>query len=182
MRVFSVDDSGWGDALLGVIIAVAPEGTKGKPYWREIEVKYFQEPMFNAKEYLVQAYKIVGEGLEYFNITKDDSILMCRGYILSIAWEGLVKRGFNVQATRKKTRAHEFAERVFRNRLREIGVPIGLVGSQYGSRFFKSLVGWAEVDPTRAKYIKSGWEYFRRRKQQRDAQLKLGEESDAIDF
>jgi len=56
-RIISIDDSGWGFPLLGVLIGVHDSRT-GKILTDEIPVEYFQSPKFQEKRYLIHASNI----------------------------------------------------------------------------------------------------------------------------
>lgn len=82
-RVISIDDSGWGYPLLGVLFGVHDSRT-GKIMTTEVGVEFFQPPRFGTKEYLeqaaIQVMLLLDE--EFPDCDSDDTVIkVCTGYV-----------------------------------------------------------------------------------------------------
>src|SRR4030042_6158393 len=91
-----IDDSGWGDLLLGVVIgALKPPDRRYME--RRISVSSFQPPNFENKKYLDDAVKIADEIVEVMRPDTETSFKVCSGYVLSSIRRRLAERGFRVE-------------------------------------------------------------------------------------
>jgi hypothetical protein len=91
-----IDDSGWGDLLLGVVIgALKPPDRRYME--RRISVLSFQSPDLENKKYLDGAVKIADEIVEVMRPDVETSFKVCSGYVLSSIRRHLAERGFKVE-------------------------------------------------------------------------------------
>lgn len=153
--MLSIDDAGWGCPALGVCIAVVREET-GLSYVGRIAVRHFQA-QFGKKFYLEEGWAIVDRALAFLKVDGKEKIVVCSGYVLSSVAKRLKQRGFNVEV-RSKTdlKAHDVAEKAFREWLREVGAPTVELDRRGVS--FMALTKWLFEDEERAKHLgKTGW-------------------------
>jgi hypothetical protein len=167
--VVEVDDSGWGDLLGGAIIVMRRVSTNER-YVGEVPVEAFQGSAFKAKTYLQHVLRIVREGAEALNITKDESVHICTGYILSEVRKALTKEGYKVVPSRITGVTQEFAEEEYAKYLSRLGV--GTLDQARRLRGFDSFLVWVlrDVDK-RERLVKTGWKAWPR--------LKKGEDVDS---
>ena len=77
-----IDDAGWGDLLLGIVIgALKPPDRRYME--RRIPVSSFQQPNFENKKYLDDAAKIADEIVEVMQPDVETRFKVCSGYVLS---------------------------------------------------------------------------------------------------
>jgi len=81
-NVILIDDAGWGDLILGVVIgALKPPDPRYME--RRISVSSFQPPNFENKKYLDDTVKIADEIVEVMRPDLETNFKVCSGYVLS---------------------------------------------------------------------------------------------------
>jgi hypothetical protein len=155
-----IDDAGWGDLILGVVI-----GTLKLPDRRYLErripVSSFQPPNFENKQYLDDAVKIAEEIVEVMRPDSETRFKICSGYVLSSIRRHLRDRGFNVEEVEITGELQEMVERSFVIWCKEVGVPEERLEDK---RRFWTLLEWvAEKPKIREKLVKTGWKSWKRK-------------------
>jgi hypothetical protein len=158
--VVEVDDSGWGDLVGGAIIVMRRLGKNDK-YVGEVPVEAFQGQSFKAKAYLMYVLQIAREGVEVLSITKDESLHVCTGYILSEVRRVLANEGYKVVPSRIVGATQEFAEEEYIKHLSRLGV--GAPEEARRIRGFDNSLAWVlrDVDK-RERLVKTGWKAWPR--------------------
>lgn len=145
-----IDDSGWGDLVLGAIIG-ALDTESGRYMERRIPIRYFQPPLFAQKKYLDKTVEIVSEVCRVMKPDDKTIFKVCRGYILSTAVDLLRSKGLKAVEVKISGELQEKVERGFRYWCEEIGIPAE-------KRNFRDLLGWVGEDPGfRERFVKTGW-------------------------
>lgn len=158
-----IDDSGWGELILGVIIGVLRQPS-GDYMERRIPVIFFQPPRFERKEYLDKAVDIVKEAIDVMKPSRDAVFKVCSGYVLSGIRKYLGEQGFNVKVTKVSGELQERVERGYLNWCREVGVPSRALQPESGKNRFWALLNWVKEKPElREGLVKSGWKSWRTR-------------------
>jgi hypothetical protein len=155
-----IDDAGWGDLLLGVVIgALKPPDRRYME--RRISVLSFQPPDFENKKYLDDAVKIADEIVEVMRPDVETSFKVCSGYVLSSIRRRLAERGFRVEEVEIVGELQEMVERSYVRWCIEVGVP----GERLeGKRRFWTLLEWvAERPELRERLVKTGWKSWKRK-------------------
>jgi len=107
-----IDDAGWGDLILGVVIgALKPPDYRYME--RRIPVSSFQPPNFENKKYLDDAMKIADEIIEVMQPDVETSFKVCSGYVLSSIRRHLQDRGFKVEKVEITGELQEMVERSY---------------------------------------------------------------------
>jgi len=155
-----IDDAGWGDLILGVVI-----GTLKLPdckyLERRIPVSSFQPPNFENKQYLDDAVKIAEEIVEVMQPDSETRFKICSGYVLSSIRRYLRDQGFNVEEVEVKGELQEMVERSYVKWCKEVGVPEEKLEDR---RRFWTLLEWvAEKPKIREKLVKTGWKSWKRK-------------------
>jgi hypothetical protein len=160
-----VDDAGWGDLILGVVI-----GALKRPAHRYIPISYmerripvssFQPPNFENKRYLDDAVKIAEEIVKAMQPDMETSFKVCSGYILSSIRRHLQDQGFNVEEVEITGELQEKVERSFVRWCIEVGVPAERLADE---RRFSTLLEWvAEKPKIREKLVKTGWKSWKQK-------------------
>jgi hypothetical protein len=95
-KEISIDDAGWGDLILGVVVG-ALKLPDHRYMERRIPVASFQPPNFKDKQYLEDAVKIAEEIVEVMRPDSETRFRVCSGYVLSSIRRHLREQGFNVE-------------------------------------------------------------------------------------
>ena len=166
-RVVSVDDSGWGFPLGGVMIG-ATDGERVETGL--VPVDYFQGERFERHEYLGYAAMVTKELLRRFDARPDDTLVeVCTGYVNVGSKEALRKAGYEVKVTEVKGLLQDELEERFAEYVKALGYD-GYVDPKEThdpKSPFKSIIKWIEEKPgERMKLAKSGWKYFSTRQGQ----------------
>jgi len=153
-----IDDAGWGDLILGVVIgALKPPDRRYME--RRIPVSSFQPPNFENKKYLDDAVKIAEEIVEVMQPDMKTRFKVCSGYVLSSIRRHLRDRGFSVEEVEITGELQEMVERSYVRWRREVGVPTERLEDE---RRFWALLEWvAEKPKIREKLVKTGWKSWR---------------------
>lgn len=167
-KEISIDDSGWGDLILGVVIG-AHKLPDHKYMERRIPVSSFQPPNFENKQYLDDAVKIAEEIVEVMRADKETRFKVCSGYVLSSIRRYLRDRRFNVEEVEITGELQERVERGYIKWCVEVGVPAELLGDKSAraaraqKRFWPLLEWVAEKPKIREKLVKTGWKSWRQK-------------------
>jgi hypothetical protein len=160
----SIDDAGWGDLILGVVIG-AHKLPDHKYMERRIPVSSFQPPNFENKRYLRDAVKIAEEIVKVMRPDKETHFKVCSGYVLSSIREYLREIGFSVEEEAIKGELQEMVERGYINWCIEVGVPAEILEkiTRAQNRFWILLEWVAEKPKIREKLVKTGWKSWKQK-------------------
>jgi hypothetical protein len=159
-REILIDDAGWGDLILGVVIG-ALQLPRGRYMRRRIPVSSFQSPNFENKRYLDDAVKIAKEIVEVMQPDSETRFKVCTGYVLSGIRDYLRKQRFNVQEVKITGKLQEMVERSYIRWCKEVGVPAERLKDR---RRFWALLEWvAEKPKIREKLVKTGWKSWKQK-------------------
>ncbi len=155
-RRILIDDAGWGDLILGVVIG-ALKLPERRYMDRRILVSAFQTPNFENKQYLDGAVEIAQELVEVMRPDKETCFQICSGFILSPIRKYLRDRGFFVEDVKITGDLQERVERSFIEWCVEVGVPEERLEVEGSRRFFTILEWVAEKIELRERLVKTGW-------------------------
>ena len=157
-----IDDAGWGDLLGGVVIGCYRTET-GQFVHRLIDIRFFQDPTFDHKDYLDEASRLVQEMVQELKVDAPEPIMVCTGYVLSRAVYGLQQQGFKVSTGKITGPLQELGEQTFLNELKKLGyepIPNREANGKMRARSFYSMLNWMKEKPERCQYAKMGWSFF----------------------
>jgi hypothetical protein len=155
-----IDDAGWGDLILGVVIG-ALKLPERRYMERRIPVSSFQSPDFKNKRYLDDAVKIAEEIVKVMQPDRETRFKVCSGYVLSSIRRHLRDQGFNVEEVEITGDLQEMVERSYVKWCKEVGVPTEKLGD---TRRFWILLEWvAEKPKIREKLVKTGWKSWKQK-------------------
>lgn len=149
-----IDDAGWGDLILGVVIGALKLPDR-KYMERRIPVSSFQPPNFKKKHYLDEAVEIAEEIAKVMNANKETCFRVCSGYILSSIRRHLRSLGFRVEIVEITGELQDRVEHGYVKWCIEVGVPAKNL--QDKRRFWKFLEWIGEKPKIREKLVKTGW-------------------------
>jgi hypothetical protein len=160
-----IDDAGWGDLILGVVI-----GALKRPAHRYIPISYmerripvfsFQPPNFENKRYLDDAVKIAEEIVKVMQPDTETRFKVCSGYVLSSIRRHLQDKGFRMEEVEITSELQEMVERSYVRWCIEVGVPAERLVDE---RRFSTLLEWvAEKPEIREKLVKTGWKSWKQK-------------------
>ena len=164
-RTILIDDSGIGFPLGGVLVGVYDTKAESVEI-AEVEVDYFQQPLFAKKAYLQQYAFKVFELLTKLNVKKENTTInICSGYINTMTKELLREKGYNVEMKEIGEPLQSVLEKRHKQYIKE--------RTGYQSYYdpkevhkinsaFKRVIDWIKENPVeRLKGAKTGWKYFK---------------------
>ena len=155
-----IDDSGWGDLILGVVIGALKLPDR-RYMERRIPLSSFQPPNFRNKRYLDDAIKIVQEIVEVMKPDPETVFKVCSGYVLSSIRQYLRQQGFTVEEVEVTGDLQEMVERSFANWCKEFGIDFEKMNKK---RSFNTFIEWvAEKPQLRENLVKTGWKSWNQR-------------------
>ena len=164
-----IDDSGWGDLILGVVIG-ALKLPEGRYMERRIPISSFQSPNFQNKKYLIDAVKIAEEIVEVMKPDEDTVFKICTGYVLSSIRKYLRENGYRVEEVEVTGELQEMVERSFAMWCKEVGIEFERLN---GKRSFNTFLEWiAEKPHLRENLVKTGWKSWNQRWRERVYNMK----------
>ncbi len=155
-----IDDSGWGDLILGVVIGalILPDH---KYMARRIPVSSFQPPHFKNKKYLDDAVRIVKEIIEVMVDNKEVRFKVCSGYVLSSIRRYLRDQGYPVEEVEITGELQELVEGSYINWCEELGISTETGGRK---RNFWTFLEWVAKNPkNRERIVKTGWKSWKQK-------------------
>ncbi len=153
-RDIEIDDSGWGDLILGVVIG-AHKLPDHKFLDRRIPVSCFQSPNFERKQYLDYAVKIADEIIDVMHPDAQTRFRVCSGFVLSSIRRHIADKGFHVEKVEVTGELQYLVERSFVEWCKEVGVSTEAL---QGRQRFWTFLDWVKEDPVeREKLVKTGW-------------------------
>ncbi|MCW3975561.1 MAG: hypothetical protein NWE86_04890 [Candidatus Bathyarchaeota archaeon] len=159
-NVILIDDAGWGDLILGVVIgALKPPDPRYME--RRIPISSFQPPNFENKKYLDDAVKIADEIVEVMRPDMETNFKVCSGYVLSSIRKHLRERGFRVEEVEITGELQEMVERGYIRWCKEMGVPTERLEDK--RRFWTFLEWVAEKPRLRENLVKTGWKSWKKK-------------------
>jgi hypothetical protein len=158
-----IDDSGWGDLLLGVVVG-GLKLSSGRYMARRIPVTFFQPPLFERKVYLEKAVEIVRKMIGVMRADKYTRFKVCSGYVLSAVRAYLNENGYNLVEVEVTGEPQEMVERSYVKWCVEMGVPAKVLDPESGRKRFMALLQWVSEDPkVREQLVKTGWKSWQKR-------------------
>ncbi len=145
-----IDDAGTGDILFGAVIgAYRPEDDRF--IYDMIDVKYFQEPVYDKKRHLNEARRIALRLVDRLVLREEEKILICTGDVLNEAAEALLERYGEERIERGKIegRAQFLVERAYTDELRNIGYAPREDRTEKWGKNFWHMYNWVKKNPER---------------------------------
>ena len=169
-KVILIDDAGWGDLILGVVVG-ALKLPDHRYMERRIPVTAFQSPNFERKLYLDEAVRIAEEIVQVMKPDKKTYFKVCSGYVLSRIRAYLKQRGFHVETTKIEGELQERVEKSYIDWCIEVGVPPERLRDK--RRFYPLLEWVAEKVELRERLVKTGWKSWQEKWREKAYQIHL---------
>ncbi len=153
-NVVLVDDAGWGDLILGVVVG-ALRLSDHEYVEHRIPTSSFQPPNFGNERYLDEAVKIAEEIIDVMQVDEETVIKTGSGKVLSRIRKHLKDQGFNIEEVEETGELQEKVDKSYVEWCVEAGVPQERLDVE--ERFW-SLLDWVGEKPkSRGKLVKTGW-------------------------
>jgi hypothetical protein len=153
-----IDDAGWGDFVLGVVIGALKLPDR-RYMERRIPVSSFQPSNFENKRYLDDAVKIAQEIVKVMQPDSETRFKVCSGYVLSSIRGYLRDQGFSLEEVEITGELQEMVEKSFVRWCAEVGIPTERLEDK---RRFWALLEWVAEEPkNRENLVKTGWKSWR---------------------
>ncbi|MCD6325134.1 hypothetical protein J7L97_02470 [Candidatus Bathyarchaeota archaeon] len=169
-KVILIDDAGWGDLILGVVVGALKLPDR-RYMERRIPVTAFQPPNFEKKSYLDEAVRIAEEIVNVMRPDEKTYFKVCSGYVLSRIRTYLRQRGFYVEKTKIEGELQERVEKSYVDWCIEVGVPPEKLKDK--RRFYPLLEWVAEKIELRERLVKTGWKSWREKWREKAYQIHL---------
>jgi hypothetical protein len=159
--MIEIDDAGWGSLVGGTGIIVRHIEIDIY-YFDIIPIDCFQGLKFANKEYLMEASGIVEKAFKELNVSKDEKIRICSGYIHEEVKNWLSRNKYYWTEVKIEGRTQELGEQLFADYLASLGIqnPPQInngLKNEYSKHFY-SLKRWVRGDFNTRKYLcKTGW-------------------------
>jgi hypothetical protein len=160
--VIIIDDVGWSDLILGVVVGALNLDLPDSRYMeRRIPISSFQPPNFENKKYLDDAVKIADEIVKVMQPDAETNFKIHSKYVLSSVSRYLRERGFRVEEVDVPGELQEKVERGYIRWCKEIGAPTERLEDK--GRFWTFLEWITESPRFREKFVKTGWKSWKRK-------------------
>lgn len=160
--MLQIDDSGSGSFVGGTCIGIYRPETN-EYYFDIIPVDLYNKENFKKKIYLNEVVRIISKGIGFFDVSKNETIEICRGYMFEKLKEWLSDNGFTWYCTQIKGRAQEVIERNFELYTERLGLPSQYIKYTRYPFHFHKLLRWVFADfDNRIGLCKVGWKCWQK--------------------
>lgn len=158
-----IDDAGTGDLLGPAFIGMYRRETGQEQFW-EIPLAAFCDPGWQEKQPFAEARRIVQEGVETFQVAKDEPIYLCRGNIFDRAREWLTEEGYAVHDHVVEGHLQDAVEQRLVDEFRAMGITDSKLTTTSGRDRYFVLFRWLVRDfPNRERHVKAGFKGWKRK-------------------
>lgn len=155
--MIQIDDAGSGSLIGGTCIAAIRVETK-EFHYEIIPVHFYRKTNFKKKLYLDYVITIVKRLLKKLNVSKDESIEVCRGYMFDKLRKWFSKENYNFKSVKITDPLQTKIEKVFENYAISFGLPYEFISYTKYPFHFHRILKWVYADfNNRVKLCKTGW-------------------------
>lgn len=160
--MIQIDDSGSGSLVGGTGIGIYRKETN-EYYFDIIPIKYYQGNAFKTKEYQKNVTKLIQKYFSVLNVTKEETIQVCQGYMFDDLRIWLSKNNYNWASTKIVGKLQELVEQSFTDYIINLGLPTNFVKHARFAFGFHRLLKWVFADfDTRKELCKTGWKSWQK--------------------
>lgn len=158
--MIQIDDAGSGSLIGGTCIGVL-DTDSNKYYHDFIPIELYQDDSFKNKLYLNYVIDIVKEAFEYLKVNKNDTILVCRGYMFDKLRSWFDANNYKWHNTVIAGSLQYMVEESFNNYAISLGFPSQYIKYTKYPFHFHRILKWVYADyKKRTKLCKTGWQSF----------------------
>ncbi len=162
MYLVQIDDAGSGSLVGGTCIGAMRVETK-EFIFDFIPVEFYHEGAFERKAYIDKCEEIVYSLISKLNVSKDEEMLICQGYMFETVRRKLKKEGFNVNSTKIKDPLQAVIENTFQEYALSLGVPAQYVKYTRYPLHFHRILRWVYADYNKRHLLcKTGWKSWKK--------------------
>ena len=155
--MIQIDDAGSGSFVGGTCIGVyRPE--KNEYYFDIIPVELYNKENFKKKLYIDEVVNIVSEAFKNLNVSKNETIEICQGYMFDKLKIWLKDNGYSWYSTQISGRAQQVIEKNYELYTIRLGLFEPYIKYTKYPFHFHKLLRWVFADyENRIKLCKVGW-------------------------
>ncbi len=155
--MIQIDDAGSGSLVGGTCIGAIRVET-GEFYSEVIPVDLFDKENFKNKSYINYATQIVQRSIQTMEISKEEPISICQGYIFDDARNYLKKQGYNFAKGRIEDPLQTIIEKTFEEYTVSLGLPREFISYTKFPFHLHRILKWVYADyNNRIPLCKTGW-------------------------
>ncbi|WDV47802.1 hypothetical protein PV797_08950 [Clostridiaceae bacterium M8S5] len=155
--MIQIDDAGSGSLIGGTCIGMIRVET-GEFEYGFIPIKYYMGDMFNKKEYLNYVIHIVEDMFNKLNVTKEEIIDVCRGYMFDNLRKWMKKNQYTYNSVKIGEPLQSKIEKAFEDYTISLGLPRAFITYTKYPFHFHRLLRWVYADfDNRSLLCKTGW-------------------------
>lgn len=160
--MIQIDDAGSGSLVGGTVIGMIRVET-GDYYYEVIPIKFFKSPHFESKKYDEYSTKIIKRGLKHLNVSKEETIEICQGYMFISARKFLNDMGYNFKSVKIDEPLQSIIEETFTDYCVGLGIPLDYLDYTKYPFHFHRLLKWVFADfKSREKLCKTAWKSWKK--------------------
>lgn len=155
--MIQIDDAGSGSFIGGTCIGLYRPETN-EYYFDIIPVELYDKENIKKKLYLDEAVNIVSRGFKQLNVSDNETIEICRGYMFEKLKPWLEEKRFFWYGTHITGRIQDIVEKNFQLYTEKIGLPRQYIKYTRYPFHFHKLLRWVFADfENRIDLCKVGW-------------------------
>ncbi|WP_425448670.1 hypothetical protein [Dethiothermospora halolimnae] len=155
--MIQIDDAGSGSLVGGTCIGATRIETN-EYYYEIIPIKFYNKEYFKEKKYLEYVITIVKRLFATLNVDKNESILVCRGYMFDLLRKWFKDKEYNFKSVKIVDPLQTKIENTFEEYIISLGLPKNYIRYTKYPFHFHTLLKWVYSDyENRTKLCKKGW-------------------------
>ncbi|AOY77247.1 hypothetical protein [Clostridium formicaceticum] len=160
--MIQIDDAGSGSLLGGTIIGVLRTET-GEFQYSVIPLDYYRGKNFDRKSYINYVVTIVEKIFQKLQVTKEEDIEICRGYMFDLLDVWLNEKGYRFTRTKIQEPLQSKIETAFEEYAIELGLPQKFISYTKYPFHFHRILKWVYADyDNRSLLCKTGWKSWKK--------------------
>lgn len=160
--MIQIDDSGSGSLIGGTCIGAMRKET-GEYHYEIIPIELYRPNIFDEKVYLDQAVEISKSLLEKLNVSKEEKIEICRGYMFDKVRLWLKDHQYHFISTSIGEPLQTAVESTFESYAVSLGLPEQFLSYTKYPFHFHRLLRWVYADyENRYIVCKTGWKSWKK--------------------
>lgn len=160
--MIQIDDAGSGSLLGGTVIGITRIETKEYKY-DIIPLEYYRNGFFENKEYINYVVTIVKNIFKDLNVTKEEKIQVCRGYMFDKLKIWFQENNYNYICTQINDPLQSLVEKTFEDYTINLGLPPNFIAYTKYPFHFHRILKWIYADyENRSLLCKTGWKSWQK--------------------
>ncbi|ABW19116.1 hypothetical protein [Alkaliphilus oremlandii] len=160
--MIQIDDAGSGSLLGGTIIGIVRVET-GEYEFDTIPLEYYRDDYFKQKEYICYVITIVKKLFHKINVTTEEKIEVCRGYMFDKLKIWLEENNYTYVCTQIQEPLQSLVEKSFEEYAISLGLPQSFIAYTKYPFHFHRILKWVYADfENRSLLCKTGWDSWQK--------------------